>query len=108
MTSSPLSHPAAHSPRTVLILGARGRLGLAAARAFAQAGWQVLAQVRPASHGAAGTGGMALQAPHFAYSVDERAFLSEPAFYKGKSRLKVGLIPEIIFQKTVPYFCVRP
>lgn len=32
---------------TVLILGARGRLGLAAARAFAQAGWQVLAQVRP-------------------------------------------------------------
>ena len=40
------------------------------------------------------TGGMALQAPHFAYSVDERAFLSEPAFYKGKSRLKVGLIPQ--------------
>ena len=37
MTSSPLSHPAAHSLRTVLILGARGRLGLAAARAFAQA-----------------------------------------------------------------------
>ncbi|KZT14020.1 epimerase [Acidovorax sp. GW101-3H11] len=62
MTSSPLSQPAAHSPRTVLILGARGRLGLAAARAFAQAGWQVLAQVRPASHGAAGTGGMALPA----------------------------------------------
>ena len=62
MISFPLSHPAAHSPRTVLILGARGRLGLAAARAFAQAGWQVLAQVRPASHGAAGTGGMALPA----------------------------------------------
>ena len=55
MTSSTLPNPAAHSPRTVLILGARGRLGLAAARAFAQAGWQVLAQVRPASHGAAGT-----------------------------------------------------
>ena len=41
---------------------ARGRLGLAAARACAQAGWQVLAQVRPASHGAAGTGGTALPA----------------------------------------------
>ena len=37
---------------TVLVLGARGRLGLATVRAFAQAGWQVLAQVRPGSaHG---------------------------------------------------------
>ena len=33
--------------RTVLILGARGRFGLAAVRAFAQSDWQVLAQVRP-------------------------------------------------------------
>jgi nucleoside-diphosphate-sugar epimerase len=32
---------------TVLILGARGRLGLAAARAFRDAGWRVLGQVRP-------------------------------------------------------------
>lgn len=32
---------------TVLILGARGRFGLAAVRAFADAGWRVLAQVRP-------------------------------------------------------------
>ncbi len=32
---------------TVLILGARGRFGLAAARAFAQAGWRVLGQTRP-------------------------------------------------------------
>jgi len=31
---------------TVLILGANGRLGTAAARAFAAAGWRVLAQVR--------------------------------------------------------------
>jgi nucleoside-diphosphate-sugar epimerase len=31
---------------TVLILGANGRLGLAAAQAFAAAGWHVLAQVR--------------------------------------------------------------
>jgi nucleoside-diphosphate-sugar epimerase len=38
---------------TVLILGARGRLGLASARAFAQAGWQVHAQVRPGACGPA-------------------------------------------------------
>jgi NAD(P)-dependent dehydrogenase (short-subunit alcohol dehydrogenase family) len=34
-------------PSTVLILGARGRFGLAAAHAFAAAGWRVLGQVRP-------------------------------------------------------------
>lgn len=54
-TASP-GHPTAAAPApaaaaaavsTVLILGGRGRLGLAAARAFAQAGWKVLAQVRP-------------------------------------------------------------
>nr|WP_315488566.1 sugar nucleotide-binding protein [uncultured Rhodoferax sp.] len=33
---------------TVLILGARGRFGLSAAHAFAQAGWRVLGQTRPA------------------------------------------------------------
>lgn len=38
---------------SVLILGARGRFGLAAARAFAQAGWQVLGQVRPGATGPA-------------------------------------------------------
>lgn len=32
---------------TVLILGARGRFGLAAARAFAAAGWRVLGHIRP-------------------------------------------------------------
>ena len=32
---------------TVLILGGRGRFGLSAARAFADAGWRVLAQMRP-------------------------------------------------------------
>jgi nucleoside-diphosphate-sugar epimerase len=31
----------------VLILGARGRFGLAAARAFAEAGWQVVGHMRP-------------------------------------------------------------
>ena len=40
---TPLS-PAAN---TVLILGARGRFGLATALAFADAGWRVLAQMRP-------------------------------------------------------------
>lgn len=36
---------------TVLILGARGRFGLAATRAFAQAGWRVFAQLRPGASG---------------------------------------------------------
>ncbi len=36
-----------HNHNTVLILGARGRFGLCAARAFAQAGWRVLGQTRP-------------------------------------------------------------
>ena len=33
--------------KTVLVLGARGRFGSAAVRAFARAGWRVVAQVRP-------------------------------------------------------------
>ena len=33
--------------QTVLILGARGRFGFAATKAFADAGWQVVAQIRP-------------------------------------------------------------
>jgi len=36
----------APDPRTVLVLGANGRFGLAATQAFAGAGWRVLAQVR--------------------------------------------------------------
>lgn len=35
------------TPSKVLILGGRGRLGLAVARAFARQGWQVVCQVRP-------------------------------------------------------------
>ena len=42
------------SSPTVLVLGARGRLGLAATRAFAQAGWQVVAQRRPGAAAPAG------------------------------------------------------
>lgn len=34
-------------PSSVLILGARGRFGLAAARAFRKAGWRVFGQTRP-------------------------------------------------------------
>lgn len=40
-------------PSTVLVLGARGRFGLAAVRAFARAGWRVVAQVRPGGRGPA-------------------------------------------------------
>ena len=35
------------TPSTVLVLGARGRFGSAAARAFADAGWRVWGQMRP-------------------------------------------------------------
>ena len=38
--------PAPSPSRTVLVLGANGRFGLAAAQAFASAGWHVLAHVR--------------------------------------------------------------
>lgn len=38
---------------SVLVLGGRGRFGLAATRAFAQAGWRVYAQVRPGAKGPA-------------------------------------------------------
>ncbi|MBX3655934.1 MAG: sugar nucleotide-binding protein [Ramlibacter sp.] len=41
---------------SVLILGARGRFGSAAVRAFAQAGWQVHAQLRPGAVGPSLTG----------------------------------------------------
>jgi nucleoside-diphosphate-sugar epimerase len=46
-------NPLTHKPQgntmqnTVLILGARGRFGLATARAFADAGWRVMGQTRP-------------------------------------------------------------
>ena len=33
--------------KTVVVFGARGRFGLAAARAFAAAGWRVIGQMRP-------------------------------------------------------------
>lgn len=39
-----MRHPS--SPRTVLVLGAAGRLGSAAVEAFAAAGWRVIAQAR--------------------------------------------------------------
>jgi nucleoside-diphosphate-sugar epimerase len=39
------------SPSTVLVLGGRGRFGLAAVQAFARAGWQVVAQVRSGATG---------------------------------------------------------
>jgi len=44
--------PSSAPARTVLVLGANGRFGLAAAQAFAAAGWRVLAHVR--RDGAAG------------------------------------------------------
>ena len=43
MNTSPSLSP----PGTVLVLGGRGRFGLAAVQAFARSGWRVLAQMRP-------------------------------------------------------------
>jgi nucleoside-diphosphate-sugar epimerase len=39
--------PAQQGPARAIVLGARGRFGLAAVQAFSRAGWQVLAQTRP-------------------------------------------------------------
>ena len=49
-TAAQPARQAAGSLPQVLILGAGGRLGYACVKAFAAAGWQVLAQVRPGSH----------------------------------------------------------
>lgn len=43
--------PSSSSPAgSVLVLGGRGRFGLAAVQAFARDGWRVLAQMRPGAH----------------------------------------------------------
>lgn len=46
-TPQPFNNHTPAAADTVLILGARGRFGLATARAFANAGWRVCAQMRP-------------------------------------------------------------
>lgn len=73
-------------PSTVLILGARGRFGLAAARAFAQAGWRVLAQLRPGASGPAIPGVVWLAA-----QPGETARLAEAA--RGATVVVQGLSP---------------
>ena len=45
-----------HAIPSVLVLGGRGRFGQAAARAFAQAGWRVTAQMRPGATPLGGAG----------------------------------------------------
>ena len=54
------------APRSVLILGANGRFGLAAAQAFAAAGWSVLAQTRRAP-----VPGMPTGARHLSTGLDD-------------------------------------
>ena len=51
------------TPSTVLVLGANGRFGQAAVRAFAAAGWRVLAQVRRAPAAPLPAGARALGVP---------------------------------------------
>ena len=45
-----------HTLPSVLVLGARGRFGQAAVRAFTQAGWRVTAQMRPGATAVPGVG----------------------------------------------------
>ena len=62
---NPRSTPSPAS-RTVLVLGARGRFGAAAVRAFAAAGWRVVAHQRPGprpADGAVPPGVVAVDAP---------------------------------------------
>jgi len=71
MQTHPNAQPHAHM--TVLVLGANGRLGAAAVRAFAAAGWRVLAQARrqPAS--------LPVGAMHVGLSVADTAGLAAAA-----------------------------
>jgi nucleoside-diphosphate-sugar epimerase len=61
---------------TVLILGARGRFGSAAANAFARAGWRVLAQARPGSPPPSGSHPRITWLP---LALDDRAALLQAA-----------------------------
>ena len=69
-TLTPVSNPLSNTPArstagrpTVLILGANGRLGCAAAQAFDAAGWRVLAQVRREGAAELPAGAMLLRLP---------------------------------------------
>jgi nucleoside-diphosphate-sugar epimerase len=65
---------AADTRQTVLILGANGRLGCAAAQAFDAAGWRVLAQVRRET-----AAGMPASAIPVRVTIDDAAALAEAA-----------------------------
>ena len=64
------------SARTVLVLGANGRFGLAAAKAFAAAGWHVLAHVRRDADAGMPAGAELVRAPLAALA---EALLGRPA-----------------------------
>src|SRR5918911_1355515 len=72
--------------KTALILGANGRLGLAAAQAFHRAGWQVLAQARRAPSQA-----LAAVSQHLDLPVDATDALAQAA--RGASIVVHGLNP---------------
>lgn len=63
----------ASAPSTVLVLGANGRFGRAAVRAFANAGWRVLAQARRAPPS------LPVGAQHLASPLEDSAALSAGA-----------------------------
>ncbi|WP_066270902.1 NAD-dependent epimerase/dehydratase family protein [Hydrogenophaga palleronii] len=54
----PATSPSSSPAGTVLVLGGRGRFGLAAVQAFARDGWRVLAQMRPGAQAPAAVRGV--------------------------------------------------
>jgi NAD(P)-dependent dehydrogenase (short-subunit alcohol dehydrogenase family) len=75
---------------TVLILGAHGRLGLAAARAFDAAGWKVLAQVRRERDPRLPTSALLLRTPVTDTTLEERNALAKAPL----SSPRYGLAPK--------------
>jgi len=80
------------SDKTVVILGANGRFGLAAAQAFAVAGWRVLAQVRREADPAMPAAATLLRASH-----DDTEGLTQAVMQAGGAAVLVyGLNPEYV------------
>lgn len=75
------------SSSTVLVLGARGRFGQAAARAFAGAGWQVLAQMRPGAQSLRIPGARWIEAQPDATALLARAATGAAVVVQGLSPL---------------------
>ena len=79
--------PSSAPARTVLVLGANGRFGLAATQAFAAAGWRVLAHVRRDAAAGMPAGAELVRAPLEALGV---ALRSRPAAARSASSVSIA------------------